>query len=98
MGRWEPWRRVSVVSGDIETDLLGGGVRDTDEFNKHVADMNALGRVGSPDDSGPMIASLLSELNRWMNTQRIGVTGIREIWLAESRPTSRGDFVFAANI
>ena len=36
-------------------------VRDNPEINKRVADMTALGRVGLPDDIGPMIASLLSD-------------------------------------
>jgi len=35
----------------------------------------ALGRVDQPDDIGPMIASLLSEDNRWVNAQRIEVSG-----------------------
>ena len=38
-------------------------------------DMTALGRAGLPDDIGPMIASLLSEDNRWVNAQRIEVSG-----------------------
>ncbi len=37
--------------------------------------MTALGRVGEPEDIGPMIASLLSEENRWINAQRIEVSG-----------------------
>jgi hypothetical protein len=28
-----------------------------------------------PDDIGPMIASLLAEENRWINAQRIEVSG-----------------------
>ncbi|WP_312543275.1 SDR family oxidoreductase [Achromobacter mucicolens] len=65
----------TVAPGAIETDFLGGAVRDTPEFNKAFADMTALGRVGVPDDIGPMIASLLSEDNRWVNAQRIEVSG-----------------------
>jgi NAD(P)-dependent dehydrogenase (short-subunit alcohol dehydrogenase family) len=37
--------------------------------------MTALGRPGLPEDIGPMIASLLSEDNRWVNAQRIEVSG-----------------------
>jgi NAD(P)-dependent dehydrogenase (short-subunit alcohol dehydrogenase family) len=37
--------------------------------------MTALGRVGQPDDIGPMIASLLSEDKRWVNAQRIEASG-----------------------
>ncbi len=65
----------TVAPGAIETDFLGGAVRDTPEFNKAFADRTALGRVGVPDDIGPMIASLLSEDNRWVNAQRIEVSG-----------------------
>lgn len=64
-----------VAPGAIETDFFGGAVRDTPEFNKFFADMTALGRVGVPDDIGPMIASLLSPANRWVTAQRIEVSG-----------------------
>jgi NAD(P)-dependent dehydrogenase (short-subunit alcohol dehydrogenase family) len=50
-------------------------VRDNPAVNKMVADMTALGRAGVPDDIGPMIASLLSDDNRWVNGQRIEVSG-----------------------
>jgi NAD(P)-dependent dehydrogenase (short-subunit alcohol dehydrogenase family) len=56
---------------------MGGVVRDTPEMNKYIADTTALGRVGVPDDIGPMIASLLSEDNRWINGERIEVSGGR---------------------
>jgi NAD(P)-dependent dehydrogenase (short-subunit alcohol dehydrogenase family) len=59
----------------IETDFGGGAVRDNPDVNKIFADMTALGRAGLPDDIGPMIASLLSEDNRWVNAQRIEVSG-----------------------
>lgn len=65
----------SVAPGAIATDFSGGAVRDNPEVNKNVAGMTALGRVGEPDDIGPMIASLLSDDNRWVNAQRIEVSG-----------------------
>lgn len=65
----------TVAPGAIETDFGGGAVRDSADVNKLFADMTALGRVGVPDDIGPMIASLLSEDNRWVNAQRIEVSG-----------------------
>jgi NAD(P)-dependent dehydrogenase (short-subunit alcohol dehydrogenase family) len=71
-------RRIAVntvAPGAIATDFSGGMVRDNPEINKRVADMTALGRVGLPDDIGPMIASLLAEENRWINAQRIEVSG-----------------------
>ncbi|MCB4810017.1 SDR family oxidoreductase [Methylovorus menthalis] len=67
---------VNVVApGAIETDFGGGTVRDNAEVNKFVASQTALGRVGLPDDIGPMVASLLSDDNRWVNAQRIEVSG-----------------------
>lgn len=65
----------TVAPGAIATDFSGGMVRDNPEVNKRVADMTALGRVGEPDDIGPMIAALLSDDNRWINGQRIEVSG-----------------------
>ena len=65
----------TVAPGAIETDFLGGAVRDMPDLNTVFADMTALGRVGVPDDIGPMIASLLSEDNRWITGQRIEVSG-----------------------
>jgi NAD(P)-dependent dehydrogenase (short-subunit alcohol dehydrogenase family) len=65
----------TVAPGAIETDFGGGAVRDNPEINRIFADMTALGRVGLPDDIGPMIASLLSADNRWVNAQRIEVSG-----------------------
>lgn len=67
---------VNVVApGAIETDFGGGMVRDNKEINNFVAGQTALGRVGLPDDIGGVIASLLSEDNRWVNAQRIEVSG-----------------------
>ncbi len=65
----------TVAPGAIETDFGGGAVRDNPEINKHLAGITALGRVGVPDDIGPMITSLLSPDNRWVNAQRIEVSG-----------------------
>ena len=71
-------RRIAVnvvAPGATETDFSGGIVRDNPVVNKRVAEGTALGRAGVPDDIGRMIASLLSEDNRWINAERIEVTG-----------------------
>lgn len=65
----------TVAPGAIETDFAGGMVRDNPQMNKGVADATALGRAGVPDDVGPMIAGLLGDANRWVNAQRIEVSG-----------------------
>ncbi len=67
---------VNVVApGAIETDFANGSVRDNPEVNNFIASQTALGRVGLPDDIGGTIASLLSQENRWVNAQRIEVSG-----------------------
>ena len=71
-------RRITanvVAPGPIQTDFSGGMVRDNPEVNKQISAMTALGRPGEPDDIGPMIAALLSDENRWVNAQRIEVSG-----------------------
>jgi NAD(P)-dependent dehydrogenase (short-subunit alcohol dehydrogenase family) len=65
----------TVAPGAIETDFGDGLVRDNKDVNAYIASQTALGRVGVADDIGPMIASLLSENNRWVNAQRIEVSG-----------------------
>ncbi|MAY61464.1 MAG: 3-oxoacyl-ACP reductase [Rhizobiales bacterium] len=65
----------TVAPGAIETDFGGGLVRDDADVNAQFAAMTALGRVGLPDDIGPMVASLLRDDNRWVTAQRIEVSG-----------------------
>ena len=65
----------TVAPGAIETDFLGGAVRDIPDYNQAFASATALGRAGLPDDIGPMVASLLGPDNRWVNGQRIEVSG-----------------------
>ena len=75
-------RRIAVnvvAPGAIETDFSGGMVRDNPDLNKYIAGLTALGRVGKPDDIGPMIASLLSDDNRWVNAQRVEASGGQSI-------------------
>ncbi|AGU48225.1 putative oxidoreductase, SDR family [Variovorax paradoxus B4] len=65
----------TIAPGAIETDFSGGMVRDNPQVNAMVASFTALGRAGRPDDIGGAIAGLLGEGNRWVNAQRIEVSG-----------------------
>lgn len=68
--------RVNVIApGAIETDIQGGAVRDNAELNQYLASHTALGRVGLPDDIGGVVAFLCSDDARWVNAQRIEVSG-----------------------
>ncbi|SKA33784.1 NAD(P)-dependent dehydrogenase, short-chain alcohol dehydrogenase family [Chitinophaga eiseniae] len=64
-----------VAPGAIETDFGNGHVRDNAAVNKSIADATALGRVGLPEDIGSVVAFLLTEEGRWINGQRIEVSG-----------------------
>ncbi|GBR00428.1 3-oxoacyl-ACP reductase [Gluconacetobacter liquefaciens] len=65
----------TVAPGAIETDFGGGAVRDNQQLNALVSSVTALGRPGLPEDIGPAVASLLMEDNRWINAQRIEISG-----------------------
>jgi NAD(P)-dependent dehydrogenase (short-subunit alcohol dehydrogenase family) len=68
--------RVNTLApGAIETDFGGGAVRDNADLNAMIAGQTALGRVGKPDDVGSVVGVLLSDDMRWVNGQRVEVTG-----------------------
>lgn len=68
--------RVNTVApGAIETDFGGGVVRDNEHVNKHIAGITALGRVGRADDIGSVVAFLCTDKAKWINSQRIEVSG-----------------------
>lgn len=67
---------VNVVApGAIATDFSGGATRDNPEVNRAIASGTALGRVGGPDEVGPVVAAMLSDDLRFVNGQRIEVSG-----------------------
>ena len=65
----------SVAPGAIETDFGSGAVRDNSDLNQMLASQTALRRVGLPDDIGTVVAFLCSEDSKWINAQRIEVSG-----------------------
>ena len=68
--------RVNVVApGAIETDFGGGAVRDNKDLNNMISSLTALGRVGLADDIGSVVAFLCSDESKWVNAQRIEVSG-----------------------
>jgi NAD(P)-dependent dehydrogenase (short-subunit alcohol dehydrogenase family) len=68
--------RANVVApGAIETDF-GGGTNKTDEGKRTaIANFTALGRVGIPSDIGGVVAFLCTDDAKWVNAQRIEVSG-----------------------
>jgi NAD(P)-dependent dehydrogenase (short-subunit alcohol dehydrogenase family) len=65
----------TIAPGAIETDFAGGSVRDNKQINAFISTVTALGRPGLPDDIGPAVAALLTDGTRWINAQRIEVSG-----------------------
>jgi len=64
-----------VAPGPIATDFGGGRIRDNKELNDQLSSITALGRVGLPDDIGGVVTFLCSEDAKWINGQRIEVSG-----------------------
>ena len=68
-------RANAVAPGAIATEF-GGGENKTNEAKRNVvAGATALGRVGEPEDIGGVVAFLCTEDARWVNGQRIEVSG-----------------------
>ena len=68
--------RANIVApGAIQTDFGGGAVRDNPAMNAGIAAATALGRVGLPDDIGSVVAFLCTDDAKWINAQRIEVSG-----------------------
>jgi len=67
---------VNVVApGAIATDFAGGLVRDNSDVSNNIASLTALGRVGRADDIGSVVAFLCTDDAKWINGQRIEVSG-----------------------
>ena len=65
----------SIAPGAVETDFMGGAVRDNEGVNAYVAQGIALGRVGQPDDIGRAVAAILSADLAWANGTSFDVSG-----------------------
>lgn len=66
-------RANSVAPGAIDTEF-GGGKGD-ESHRQQIAGMTALGRLGEADDVGLFVASMLSDDSRFVNAQRIEISG-----------------------
>jgi NAD(P)-dependent dehydrogenase (short-subunit alcohol dehydrogenase family) len=68
--------RANVVApGPIETDFNNAAIRNNPQMKTFLGSSTALGRVGQADDIGSVVAFLCTEDSRWINGQRIEVTG-----------------------
>lgn len=68
--------RANVVApGAIMTDFGNGHLRNDESLQKMVSSVTALGRPGVAEDIGGVVAFLCTEEARWVNAQRIEVSG-----------------------
>ena len=64
-----------VAPGPVETDFNNGAIRNNPKMKSALASLSPLGRVGTPDDIGGVVAFLCSPAAAWINGQRIEVSG-----------------------
>ena len=68
--------RANVVApGAIATDFNGAHVRESEQVQKMISSITALGRVGMAEDIGGVVAFLCTDDARWINAQRIEISG-----------------------
>lgn len=68
--------RANVIApGAIETDFTKSAFEANPQVKKMIASQTALGRVGVPADIGGVVAFLCSDDARWVDGQRIEVSG-----------------------
>lgn len=68
--------RANVVApGPIETDFNSATIRNNPELKNRLSALTPLGRVGNAEDIGGVVAFLFTEEARWINGQRIEVSG-----------------------
>jgi NAD(P)-dependent dehydrogenase (short-subunit alcohol dehydrogenase family) len=64
-----------VAPGPIETDFNNAAIRSNPQLKERLSYLSPLNRVGSADDIGGVIAFLCSDEAKWINGQRIEVSG-----------------------
>lgn len=68
--------RANVVApGPVETDFNNAAIRSNPALKSALSSLSPLGRVGQGDDIGGVVAFLCTEEARWVNGQRIEVSG-----------------------
>lgn len=64
-----------VAPGPIETDFNGAAIRNNPQMKTFLSAQSPLGRVGNADDIGSVVAFLCTDEAKWINAQRIEVSG-----------------------
>lgn len=64
-----------VAPGPVETDFNSAAIRNNPQMKNTLGSLSPLGRVGAAKDIGGVVAFLCSDDARWINGQRIEVSG-----------------------
>ena len=64
----------TVAPGATETDFTAAALANP-AVRAHISQTVAMGRIGQPDDIGPLVALLLDDATHWMTAQRLEVSG-----------------------
>lgn len=64
-----------VAPGPVETDFNNAAIRGNPQMKAALSSMTPLGRVGAANDIGSVVAFLCTDDARWINGQRIEVSG-----------------------
>ena len=68
--------RANVIApGPIETDFNNAAIRNNPQFKTMLGNLSPLCRVGNADDIGSVVAFLCTNDAKWINGQRIEVSG-----------------------
>ena len=68
--------RANVVApGIVKTEFTAAVRAANPGLETYMSGNTALGRIGEPDDIGPVVAFLCSDAARWVNAQRIEASG-----------------------
>lgn len=68
--------RANIVApGPIATDFNNAAIRNNPQMQAFLTSQTPLGRVGQADDIGGVVAFLCIDDARWINGQRIEVSG-----------------------
>lgn len=64
-----------VAPGPIVTDFNNATIRNNPQLQERLSALSPLNRVGEAEDIGPVVAFLCTDEARWVNGQRIEVSG-----------------------
>lgn len=64
-----------VAPGPVETDFNNAAIRNNPQLKGALSTLSPLGRVGNADDIGSVVAFLCTDDAKWINGQRIEVSG-----------------------